>query len=192
MSLSPPQQRMIAGRYGRALFDVAYQQDVVSDVADALAALVKVHADTPHLAELGRSPIISRAEKEAAMRTIGETLHLAQPLRGCLRELARHDRLTLLAQVESSYRDFWRQQRGDVAVTITTARALKAAQKKDIVAALEHALGANIEASTATNSRLIGGVKIRVGSRELDASVQGKLAQAAERLYEGINHISRA
>lgn len=60
-------------------------------------------------------------------------------------------------------------------VTITSAIELSAAQRKTLVTALEKKYGNSLTIEEIVNENLIGGVRVTVGSRQLDASVRGKL-----------------
>ncbi|HQR91132.1 MAG TPA: F0F1 ATP synthase subunit delta, partial [Caulobacter sp.] len=58
---------------------------------------------------------------------------------------------------------------------VTSATALTAAQLAGVQAALASALGKTPELSTRVDASLLGGVKVRVGSRLFDASLRSKL-----------------
>ena len=62
-----------------------------------------------------------------------------------------------------------------MAAEVTTAVALSAAQKKGVVASLRTALGKDAELTTRVDPRILGGIKVRVGSRLFDASLKSKL-----------------
>ena len=58
---------------------------------------------------------------------------------------------------------------------VTTAIALTDAQAKGLAAALRQALGKDPEIETRVDPAILGGVKVRVGSRLYDASLKSKL-----------------
>ena len=65
--------------------------------------------------------------------------------------------------------------RGVVSAQVTTAVALTPAQSKGVAAALRTALGKDPEIETRVDPSILGGIKVRVGSRLFDASLRSKL-----------------
>ena len=58
---------------------------------------------------------------------------------------------------------------------VITALPLSAAQAKGVQAALRQALGKDPEISTRVDPAILGGIKVKVGSRLFDASLKSKL-----------------
>ena len=58
---------------------------------------------------------------------------------------------------------------------LTLAAPLSAAQLKGVQTALAQSLGKTPEVSTRVDPSLLGGLKVRVGSRLFDASLRSKL-----------------
>jgi F-type H+-transporting ATPase subunit delta len=62
-----------------------------------------------------------------------------------------------------------------VAAEVTSAIKLTAAQAKGVKAALAQALGQEPEITTRVDPSILGGLKVKVGSRLFDASLRSKL-----------------
>ncbi len=62
---------------------------------------------------------------------------------------------------------------------IESATVLDEAQKTQIIATIRAKYGADVTTDFKTNSALIGGLRIQVGSNVLDSSVRGRLDQLA-------------
>jgi len=67
--------------------------------------------------------------------------------------------------------------RGAVAAEVTTAVELTEAQKQGVAAALRQALGKDPEITTRIDPSILGGMKVRVGSRLFDSSLKTRLDQ---------------
>jgi F-type H+-transporting ATPase subunit delta len=67
------------------------------------------------------------------------------------------------------------EARGEVQAQVTTALPLTAAQAKGVAQALRQALGKDPQIETRVDPALLGGIKVRVGSRLFDASLRSKL-----------------
>ncbi len=67
------------------------------------------------------------------------------------------------------------EHRGVVSADVVTAVAMTDAQVKGLAAALRASLGKDPEIETRVDPAILGGVKVRVGSRLYDASLKSKL-----------------
>ncbi len=65
--------------------------------------------------------------------------------------------------------------RGAVAAEVVTALPLTAAQLEGVAAALRQALGKDPELTARVDPAILGGLKVRVGSRLFDASLKSRL-----------------
>jgi F-type H+-transporting ATPase subunit delta len=77
--------------------------------------------------------------------------------------------------VITGFEDLSAKARGAVSAHVTTAIPLSAAQSKGVAAALRQALGKDPEIETRVDPAILGGIKVRVGSRLFDASLKSKL-----------------
>lgn len=69
-------------------------------------------------------------------------------------------------------------------VIVTTAIALSAKQKDTLKTALSKKIGSEFTLEEVVLPDVIGGIKIRIGSRELDGSLKSKLEQLHQQLLK--------
>jgi F-type H+-transporting ATPase subunit delta len=67
-------------------------------------------------------------------------------------------------------------------VTITTVVDLTAAQLTQIKKAIEKKYGSDVEYTAVVDSKILGGVQITIGSRQLDGSLINKFDQLRRKL----------
>ncbi|MGZ8370612.1 MAG: ATP synthase F1 subunit delta, partial [Caulobacteraceae bacterium] len=91
--------------------------------------------------------------------------------------LSANGRVGALPQALVNFRRLAANRRGAVAAEVVTAVAMTAAQQKGLAAALRQSLGKDPEITTKVDPSILGGVKVRVGSRLYDASLRSKLDQ---------------
>lgn len=186
MALAFFEQHHIAQRYAVALYDLAKETKVIEEIEKELSELSSLFSDADDFAQFCKSPLVNVKTKKETVGAIATKSGLSKTMKSFLEKLADNNRLELIPVIERKYQDALSQERGEIDVEITVARELKDKDKKSLESALESALKQSVNPSITIDEDLIGGVKIRVGSRELDASVKGTLARAAERLYDGI------
>ena len=89
--------------------------------------------------------------------------------------LAANGRPSELPGIIAAFQALAAKARGAVSAEVTSALPLTAAQTKGVAAALRTALGKDPEITTRVDPALLGGLKVRVGSRLFDASLKSRL-----------------
>lgn len=70
---------------------------------------------------------------------------------------------------------------------VTTAVPISAAQRQKLVKSLEKKFsGQEIKLEEIVNESIVGGLKLTVGSREIDASIASQLTQLKEQLLSHV------
>ncbi|MBY0264881.1 MAG: F0F1 ATP synthase subunit delta [Burkholderiales bacterium] len=170
----------IARPYAEAAFKLAREQNTLPAWSDALALIDTVVAD-PQLAALIDAPQVSAAQIEALIiGAIGK--HLSGEARNFVQVLAQNRRLGVAAQIRASFEALRREYEGAMEATLISALPMDDAQLKSLVASLEKKYGRKITAKVELDPQLIGGLKIMVGDKVIDATVRGKLDAMAAAL----------
>lgn len=165
----------VGSRYAQALFDLATEQNQVSAVEGDLKSLKAAIADSKDLRTLLASPAFGSEDKAKGLVGIGAKAKFSMTTLKFLGLLASNGRASALPQVIGAYEKLSAEARGAVSAEVTTAVPLSAAQAKGVAAALRQALGKDPEISTRVDPALLGGIKVKVGSRLFDASLKSKL-----------------
>ena len=165
----------VGQRYARALFELAEDANATAAVERDLVALKGMYAESKDLRVLLDSPSFSSEDKGAGLAGIATKAKFHAITRKFLGLLAANRRANALVQVISGFQKLSADKRGVVSAEVVTALPLSAAQAKGVAAALRTALGKDPEISTRVDPAILGGIKVRVGSRLFDASLKSKL-----------------
>jgi F-type H+-transporting ATPase subunit delta len=165
----------VAGRYAQALFDLASEQKEVQAVEADLKGLGKALADSRELRVLIASPRFTAEDKGKALTAVAVKAGVTMTTAKFLGLLAVNGRASALPDAIRAYLALAAQARGAVSAEVVTALPLTAAQEKGVAAALRQALGKDPEIATRVDPAILGGIKVRVGSRLFDASLRSKL-----------------
>jgi len=170
----------LAGRYASALFEFARDQRQIESVGKSLEELSQALLDSKEFNELVTSPLVSREEAGRAFAALAPPLRLDPVTTNFLGVLARNGRKKELLAVIRSFRRLAADHRGETTAQVMTARPLSDEQ----LAGLRHQLGAragrevNIDASV--DPSLLGGIVVKLGSQQIDASIRTKLNRLAQ------------
>ena len=165
----------VGARYAQALFDLALETDALGVVEADLKGLKALQAESLDLRRLIASPAFSAADKGRALSAVAAKAGAAPVTLKFLGLLAAKGRIAALPAAIAAFERLAAAHRGAVAAEVTSAVKLTAAQTKGIAAALRQALGKDPEVTTRVDPTILGGLKVRVGSRLFDASLKSKL-----------------
>ena len=101
------------------------------------------------------------------------------PARNLVQLLIENGRLDLVAQVRALFEALRREQEGVVEARIISALPIAEEQVRPLLDALERKYGRKVNAQVEIEPELIGGVRIIVGDKVIDATVRGRLEAMA-------------
>ena len=100
---------------------------------------------------------------------------LGATVRNFVAVVARNRRLFALKSMADAFLADLARRRGEVRAEVVSARPLSDAQHQALLETLRRATGGKIAIDTAVDGSLIGGLVVRVGSRQIDTSLKTKL-----------------
>ena len=165
----------VGARYAQALFDLANEQKEVAAVEADLKSLKAAIADSRDLRVLLQSPSFSADDKARGLAGIAAKAKFRDTTRKFLGLLAANGRAAVLPAVITAFEALSAAARGAVSAEVVTALPLTKEQAKGVQQALRQALGKDPEITTRVDPALLGGIKVKVGSRLFDASLRSKL-----------------
>ena len=165
----------LAGRYAAALFELAEERHELDRTASDLADLRRLIAESADLRRLISSPAIGREEQGRALAAVLEQGGASDLVRRFVGLVAGNRRLFALPAMIESFLAELARRRGETVAEVVSARPLSEVQKDAVAEALRHAVGAKVTIDLSVDESLIGGLVVRVGSRQLDTSLRTKL-----------------
>lgn len=168
--------RLLAGRYARALFACAAARSEGAAVAEDLAVC---SGALSRALPLLRDPRVPAAQKKGLVReSLGQA---AAPLTADFLEfLIDKKRFGLLPVVARDFERLSLQARHLVRAQVRSARPLSEADRKRLRERLETFAGTGVELEVKEDPELLGGVSVRLGDWVLDGSLRGQLQSLKE------------
>ena len=165
----------VGARYAVALFELADEAGTIAAVEADLNGLEALRVESADLNRVLTSPTFTGDQKAAGLTAVATAAGVSEVTLKFIGVLCRNNRASALPMVVAEFRRLAAERRGAVAAEVTTAMALTAAQKKGVAASLRTALGKDPEITTVVDPKILGGIKVRVGSRLFDASLKSQL-----------------
>ena len=167
----------MGARYARAFFDLADDSKLVAVAEADLKTFKTMLAESPELRHSLASPVIGAEDKGKVVKALADAAHVNSMTKKFMGLLAANGRVAALPAVIVAFEALAAERRGAIAAEVVTAVKLTAAQQKGVAAALRQALGKDPEITTRVDPSILGGLKVRVGSRLFDASLKSRLDQ---------------
>ncbi len=181
-----------AGRYTRALFELADQAGRLKETDAGLHALGKVLQAQPKILLLMANPTLTSDQKvELALKTL--TDGRAGLLERFLRMLIEKKRFALLPEIEKIFHDRYEKKQGVLEVEMISAVPLSSGflERLDVVLTKKlraSLLVTNPEARAeirllpSTDRELLGGFILRFAGKEIDCSFKNRLHEIRQKL----------
>jgi F-type H+-transporting ATPase subunit delta len=169
----------LQGRYASALFDLASEQGLVTAVESDLDRLGDALKQSSDLAGLIRNPQISREAAAKAMDAVAGVLGLSDLTKNFIGVLAANRRLGKLAEIVRAFSAIAAAQRGEVSAEVTSAHPLTDDQIAALAAKLKAREGKEVKLKASVDPEVLGGLVVRIGSRQIDGSIRTRLNSLA-------------
>jgi F-type H+-transporting ATPase subunit delta len=170
----------LAGRYASALFDLARDQRQIESVGNSLEALSQALVDSKDFNELVTSPLVSREEAGKAFAALSSELGLDPITTNFVGVLAKNGRKNQIRAVIRAFRRLAAENRGETTADVISARPLNDDQLAQLKQQLRARAGRDVNVDAQVDPAILGGIIVKLGSQQIDASIRTKLNRLAQ------------
>lgn len=167
----------IGRRYAKAAFALAKDAKVVDKATQQLAELRSLIADNSVLAETLSNPVYTRTHKADAVMAIAKKAKAHDVVVKALGLMAENGRADDIPEMVAAFKAMATAENQVVHAEVTSATPLPDKHIKAVTDALKKTLGTTPELTATVDPEILGGLKVRVGSRLMDASLKSQLDQ---------------
>ena len=166
----------VSERYASALFDLARRKDAIAAVEKDLDEFDALMGESAELRRLVNSPVFSAEDQLNAMSAIVDRAGLKDAITGnFLKVVARNRRLFALPGIIRAFRQMAANARGERTAEVTVARELTADQEGKLRETLTGIAGRDVSLKITVEPAILGGMVVRIGSRQIDTSLRSRL-----------------
>ena len=170
----------IARPYAEAAFRLGLEANNLERWSDMIALIEAVVIDESVAVRIGDPNVDDSALESLILGALGERLDGNG--RNFVQVLIQNGRLDLVSQIRMQYDELRRQHEGVVEARIISAMPMDDEQVRPLVTALQDKYGRKVNAHVEVDPQLIGGARIVVGDKVIDATVRGRLDAMAAAL----------
>ena len=166
----------MAGRYARALFELALDAKSVDAVKADLDTFDRMIAGSADLHRLVRSPVFGAEEQGRALSAVLAKGGIAGLAANFLLFVTSNRRLFAVLDMIRDFRKLVAHWKGEVSAEVTVAEKLSDNHLEELKGALKAITGEKtVDLNVKVDPAIIGGLVVQVGSRMVDSSLRTKL-----------------
>lgn len=163
-----------------ALFELARDAKQLDKVSESLAATKALLAESQDFRSLASSPRVSREDAAKAVAAIASSLKLDELTTKFLGVLAGNRRLGQLGAAIRAFNMLAAAHRGEITAEVTSAHPLELTQVEALKAKLKAEFSRDVALDLTVDPSILGGLIVKVGSRQIDGSIRTKLNTLAK------------
>nr|WP_297172189.1 ATP synthase F1 subunit delta [uncultured Agathobaculum sp.] len=171
----------VSRRYAEGLFAAAQIDGAEERVLDALGMVCDILDSEPQLRKLLLLPSISCMERQNVLRDVFSGRIEPLLLHFLLLAMNRN-RLALLREIYRCYQQQYLQQNGMAEAQVVTAIPLSEKLADELSAKLCAVTGKRVLLRQSVDPELLGGIRVQIGSEQMDGSLRARLEGIAQSL----------
>ena len=173
-----------AERYSLALYELASESNVLSQVEDHSSSILNLISSSKDFSDLIKDPTNSQEDLLKVIDIISNDNKFESLLKNFLSFLITKRRFFYVEQILKSFIETCSQKRGELKAELKSAKELSGDEISKITDELTKNFSSKIKLNYKHDQSLIGGLVVQVGSTMVDTSIKNKLQQIENRMIE--------
>jgi len=171
-----------AGRYTRALFELAEKNGQLAEIDAALHGLAEILEAQPKVLLLMENPTLTNRQKyELALEALaGEKTGLLEKF---LRVLIDKKRFALIPEIQKIFHDGFEKKQGTQEVELFSAVPFSSNVLEKFKTALTKKLHSHVRLISRVDRGILGGFILRFSGKEIDCSFRNRLDEIRQKLF---------
>lgn len=172
----------VASRYAKSLIDLSTEHGSLDEVKSDMDGVLTVLKTSTELQAVLKNPIIKMDRKKAVLASLFNGKVRPEVI-AFFNIMVRKGRANLIFGTVQEFIRKYNEVKGIVKAEVTSAVLLSDENREALARQIARQLDATVILSNSVDKNLIGGVIVKVGDRQIDASISGKLRKL-ERHFE--------
>ena len=173
-----------ADRYSLALYELARENNVLSQVEDQSLSILSLISSSKDFSNLIKDPTNSQEDLLKVLANISNNNKFENLLKNFLSFLITKRRFFYIEQILNSFIETCSKKRGELKAELKSAKKLSSDEISKITDELTKNFSSKIKLNYKHDQSLIGGLVVQVGSTMVDTSIKNKLQQIENRMIE--------
>lgn len=164
----------VAARYAKSFIDLTMEQGILEQAYADMKLIAEVATENPELIALLKSPIIKTDKKQAILKDIfGAKINKVTA--AYLQLITSRRRETYLPEVAEEFINQYKEKKKILTAVIITANGIDDNIREKVMDLVKDSGNTEVVLKEQVNKALIGGFILRIGDKQVDASIARKL-----------------
>lgn len=164
----------VASRYAKSILDLAKEKGTLEQVKEEMDEIAKVIKSSTELRAVLANPIIKIDKKQNILKALFEG-KVSTEVSSFFNIMVNKGRGNLVYATALEFIREYNELKGIVKAEVISAKPLSSANIQSIGNAIAQQINASVILTNKVDASLIGGFIIKVGDKQLDESIAGKL-----------------
>ncbi len=164
----------VASRYAKSFIDLTIEQGVFEEACNDMKTIVGVCESNHDFVIFLKSPIIKTDKKLAVLSEIFKG-KLSKVTDAYITLITNKKREIYLAEIAAEFINQYKEKKKILTAIVTTANGIDDATRKKVMEIVKGATTSEVVLQEKIDKNIIGGFIIRVGDKQVDASIAKKI-----------------
>ena len=171
-------------RYSRALFEVATEANEIDKVETDIKNFQILFNSSFEVKNFIKNPTQSINTQNEVINILSDKLSFSKNLKNFLLLLIEKRRIFFIKKIFESFLRLCSKKRGEVKASLVSSKELSQIELEKISQDLSKSMGSSIKFDHKVDEKLIGGLKLQLGSFMIDTSIKNKLKKYEQTMLE--------
>ena len=171
-------------RYSRALFEVASESNELDKIEKDIKNFQTIFNSTSEVKNLLQNPTQHIQNQIDAINLLAEKLTFSKNLKNFFLLLIEKRRIFFIKKITESFLKLCSKKRGEVKASLISSKELSQKEINEIRVDLSKSMVSNLIFDYKVDEKLIGGLKLQLGSFMIDTSIKNKLNKYEKLMLE--------
>ena len=173
-----------AKRYALALYELANENSELELVEKNIKELLVIYNTSEDLKNFIKNPTQSQSNQLEVFDKISTQMSLPKIIKNFLIILVVKRRIFFIKKIFLNFLSLASKRRGELKATLVSSKKLTSEELESLNKDLSKTMGAPIVLDYEVDEKLIGGLKMQVGSLMIDTSIKNKLKKYEKMMLE--------
>jgi F-type H+-transporting ATPase subunit delta len=165
----------VASRYAKSFIDLALEQGILEKAYADMKFIAEVSRTNHEFVTFLKSPIINADKKQAVLKAVFSD-KVNKVTDSYIQLIAAKKREMFLDQIAEEFINQYNEKKKILKAVVTTASGIDDATRKQVMNLVKGASESEVVLEEKIDKNIIGGFIIRVGDKQIDASIARKLS----------------